>query len=232
MSAFAVSGAGKAVFIDPFGDSWAKSVRARGMTWNYPAIVDTTADLLLVSHEHPDHNAVRALSGVMKTVRSSAGTFDTPVGSVLGIASEHDAVAGTLRGANVIYVFEIDGIRVCHLGDFGQSELRREQRVAIGDIDLLFVPIGGTSTIDGYAAGALVEALSPSWVVPMHYRTPAINFLETADRFLEAVKGEVVAWARPWFDTSDVRPEGGRIIVLPTSPLADAELAEAEVSWV
>jgi L-ascorbate metabolism protein UlaG (beta-lactamase superfamily) len=215
-SAFALAGGAKSVFIDPFGDM--ESARARGMTWNYPAITDATADLLLVTHEHGDHNAVQVVGGVKQTVRSSAGTFDTPIGRVVGIASEHDPVAGTQRGANVIYVFETDGIRVCHMGDFGQSQLRAEQLEAIGDIDLLFVPVGGMATIDGRAAAELVEQLDPSWVVPMHYRTPAISFLENADGFLAAVKGEVVALERPTFDTADVKPEGGRIIVLPAPP--------------
>jgi L-ascorbate metabolism protein UlaG (beta-lactamase superfamily) len=215
-SAFALAGGGKSIFIDPFGDM--ESARARGMTWNYPAIMDATADLLLVTHEHGDHNAVQVVSGVKQTVRSLAGTFDTPIGSVVEIASEHDVVAGTQRGANVIYVFEIDGIRVCHMGDFGQKQLRVEQREAIGDIDLLFVPVGGMATIDGRAAAELVEQLDPSWVVPMHYRTPAISFLETADGFLAAVKGEVVALDRSSFATGDVNPDGGRMIVVPAPP--------------
>ena len=215
-SAFALAGGAKSVFIDPFGDM--ESARARGMTWSYPAIADATADLLLVTHEHGDHNAVQVVGGVKQTVRSSAGTFDTPIGRVVGIASEHDPVAGTQRGANVIYVFETDGIRVCHMGDFGQSQLRAEQVEAIGEIDLLFVPVGGMATIDGRAAAELVEQLDPSWVVPMHYRTPAISFLETVDGFLAAVKGEVVALELATFDTADVRPEGGRMIVLPAPP--------------
>ena len=83
---------------------------------------------------------------------------------------------------------------------------------------MLFVPVGGMATIGGSAAAELVEQLAPSVVVPMHYRTPAISFLETADAFLAAVKGEIVALDRSAFDTDDVRPEGGRIIVLPAPP--------------
>jgi len=215
-SAFALAGRDNTVFMDPFGDMAA--ARGRGMTWNYPAITDATADLLLVTHEHGDHNAVEVVGEVKQTVRSSAGAFDTPVGRVIGIASEHDAVAGTQRGANVLYVFEMGGVRVCHMGDFGQAGLRPEQRKAIGDVDLLFVPVGGLATIDGAAAAELVEELAPSWVVPMHFRTPAISFLETADAFLKSVKGEVGALNRSTFDTDDVRPEGGRMIVLLAAP--------------
>jgi len=217
-SAFALSGSAE-VFIDPFGDM--SAMAGRGMTWTYPAITGVSAELLLVTHEHRDHNAVDAIEGVKQTIRSSAGTFETPIGLVVGVASEHDDVAGTKRGANVIYVFELDGMRVCHFGDFGQSQLRPEQREAIGRVDLLFVPIGGLATIDGKAAAALVEELAPSLVVPMHYRTPALSFLETADDFLAAVKGEIVTPDRSSFDTDSLRPEGGRLVVVPAPPLSE-----------
>jgi L-ascorbate metabolism protein UlaG (beta-lactamase superfamily) len=214
-SAFALAG-DATLFVDPFGDMSAAG--ARGWVWNYPAITDAAADVLLVTHEHSDHNGVDAITGAKHTVRSSAGTFDTPLGKVVGVASEHDQVAGTKRGANVIYVFEMGGLKVCHMGDFGQARLRPEQIDAIGAVDLLFVPVGGTATLDGRGAAEVVELLGPSWVVPMHYRTPAINFLDTLDGFLGAVKGEVVSLDRTQFDTADVRPEGGRVIVVPTAP--------------
>src|SRR5487761_1144400 len=215
-SAFALDAGDDSVFIDPFGDM--EAARGRGMTWNYPAIKEAMADLLLVTHEHGDHNAVEAVGGVKQTVRSSAGTIDTQLGRLVGIASEHDRVTGTQRGANVIYVFGVGGVRVCHMGDFGQAGLRPEQLNAIGKIDLLFVPIGGMATIDGRAAAELVETLDPSWVVPMHYRTPAISFLEPIDGFLAAVKGEVVTLDRSTFDPAGIAPEGGRMIVVPATP--------------
>ncbi|MHB8587494.1 MAG: MBL fold metallo-hydrolase [Candidatus Dormibacteraceae bacterium] len=215
-SAFALVGDGGSVFIDPFGDM--EAARARGMTWSYPPISGVTADLLLVTHEHGDHNAVQVVSGAKQTIRSAAGIFESPIGRVIGVASEHDPVAGTRRGANVIYVFETGGIRVCHMGDFGQAALRPEQREAIGAVDLILVPVGGTATIDGAAAAQIVEQLAPSWVVPMHYRTPGMSVFETADAFLAAVKGEIVALDRSTFDTDHVRPEGGRIVVLPAPP--------------
>ncbi len=216
-SAFALTAGAQRVFVDPFGSM--DAARVRGMTWNYPSIDGVAADLLLVTHEHGDHNAVDVIAEVKQTVRSSAGSFDTPVGRVIGIASEHDDVAGTKRGANVIYVFQLDGMRVCHMGDFGQAELRPAQREAIGEVDLLFIPVGGMATIDGAAAARLVEEINPSWVVPMHYRTPAISFLETADSFLGKVRGEIVSLSAPHFDTEQLNPDGDRIIVVPAPPL-------------
>jgi L-ascorbate metabolism protein UlaG (beta-lactamase superfamily) len=182
-SAFRLAADAGTVVIDPFGDMSGLAA-ARGIQFDYPAIEGVSADLLLVTHEHADHNGVESIGGNPTVIRSTAGTLDSPVGQVVAIASEHDAVAGTQRGPNSILAFELDGIRVVHFGDFGQGTLRDEQAAAIGSVDLLFLPVGGGPTLGAAGAFAAVERLAPSWVIPMHYRTPRIGFLETADEFL------------------------------------------------
>jgi L-ascorbate metabolism protein UlaG (beta-lactamase superfamily) len=178
---------------------------ARGLQFDYPPLEDVTADLLLVTHEHSDHNAVEVVGGDPVLIRSSAGTFaDTPVGEVVGVASEHDAVAGTQRGANVMYAFTLDGVRVAHLGDFGQSILRGEQAAALGAIDLLFVPVGDGPTIGASLAHEIAGTLGARWVVPMHYRTRRTNFLEPADAFVERFSSVV----RPGTASFELGDEG------------------------
>jgi L-ascorbate metabolism protein UlaG (beta-lactamase superfamily) len=132
-------------------------------------------------------NAAEAVGGSPQILRSTAGTFDSPVGTVIAVASEHDAAAGTERGPNTVFCFALDGLRLCHFGDFGQAGLRDEQARAIGDVDVLFLPVGGGPTIGADAAAAIVRELRPRLVVPMHYRTPAVNFLEPPDSFLAAL---------------------------------------------
>src|ERR1035441_10656961 len=145
-SAFRLSAGDASVAIDPFGDMSAMAA-SRGMQFDYPAIDGVEADLLLVTHEHLDHNGVEAIGGDPAILRSTAGKLESPVGEVTAIASEHDESAGTERGPNTIFVFELDGIRVAHFGDFGQSALRDEQAAAVGNVDLLIVPVGGGPTI-------------------------------------------------------------------------------------
>jgi L-ascorbate metabolism protein UlaG (beta-lactamase superfamily) len=215
-SAFHLSGDQASVAIDPFGDMSALS-RDRGIQWDYPAIAGVEPDLLLVTHEHGDHNAVEAIDGEPHTLRSTAGSLQSPIGDVLAIASEHDDKAGTERGPNTIFVFTLDGVRVCHMGDFGQSGLREEQAAAIGEIDLLIVPVGGGVTIGAEQAVLIVERLAPRWVVPMHYRTPRIGFLETAEDFLEKA-GEVQRLENSEFDTGQLREADGPLIVVPGAP--------------
>jgi L-ascorbate metabolism protein UlaG (beta-lactamase superfamily) len=214
-SAFALSAGGISVFIDPFGD--ASQMAARGLQFDYPAITGVSADLLLVTHEHFDHNGVEAISGEPQLVRSTAGRFESPVGEVVAIASEHDRSAGTERGPNSIVGFELDGLRVAHFGDFGQAELRAEQREAVGSVDLLFLQVGDGPTIGAAEAKAIVEELRPRWVVPMHYRTPRISFLEPADAFLDLFP-DVHRLETPHFDTADLPTVEQTVAVVPAVP--------------
>jgi L-ascorbate metabolism protein UlaG (beta-lactamase superfamily) len=210
-SAFRLTAGEVTVVIDPFGDMSAAA--SRGLQFDYPPLDGVTADLLLVTHEHGDHNAVEVVGGEPHLIRSSAGTFaDTPVGTVVGIASEHDPVAGTQRGANVMYVFELDGVRVAHLGDLGQSSLRGEQAAALGQVDLLFVPVGDGPTLGAALAHEVATTLGARWIVPMHYRTHRTNFLEPADAFLE--RFGTVSSTAPAFELSEV-DEGA---VAPAAP--------------
>ncbi len=215
-SAFRLTAADKTVAIDPFGDM-AGLASARGMQFDYPQIGGVEADLLLVTHEHIDHNGVEAIGGDPVILRSTAGKLTSPIGEVTAIASEHDEVAGTERGPNTIFVFEFDGLRVCHFGDFGQISLRDEQAAAIGHVDLLIVPVGGGPTAAARQAAAIVERLHPKWVIPMHYRTPRISFLETADAFLDLYP-DVHRLEGPAFETGELPQAQGPLVVVLAAP--------------
>jgi L-ascorbate metabolism protein UlaG (beta-lactamase superfamily) len=215
-SAFTLTADDTRVVIDPFTDMSALA-KDRGMQWEYPPIHADDVDLLLVTHEHVDHNGTDAVTGEPTVLRATAGTHESPVGEVIGIASEHDDEAGTQRGPNTIFVFELDGLRVAHFGDFGQGGLRPEQAAALEGVDLLFLPVGGGPTIGADAAAAIVDSLGPRWVVPMHYRTPRIGFLETEEEFVGLVP-RVERLAGSAFETSEL-PEGdGPLVVVPAAP--------------
>jgi L-ascorbate metabolism protein UlaG (beta-lactamase superfamily) len=135
----------------------------------------------------------------------------------VAIASEHDEAAGTQRGPNTIFVFGLDGLRVAHFGDFGQRALRDEQATAIGDVDLMFLPVGAGPTIGAEQAVAIVERLSPRWAVPMHYRTHRIGFLEAPDAFLERMP-HVRRLDEVGFDTDGLPADERPLVVVPAVP--------------
>jgi L-ascorbate metabolism protein UlaG (beta-lactamase superfamily) len=214
-SAFRLTGGGATVAIDPFGDL--SALGGGGLQFDYPPIEGLSADLLLVTHEHADHNAVEVVGGEPVVLRSTAGTLESPIGTITAIASAHDAQAGTVRGPNTIFGFELDGVRVSHFGDFGQAALRDEQAAALGPLDLLILPVGGGPTIGAEEAERIVARLAPRWVVPMHYRTPRIGFLETADDFLER-SARVHRCEEPAFDTGELPAADSPLVVVPAAP--------------
>ncbi len=214
-AAFRLRGREATVFIDPFGDT--SGLAARGIKFEYPAIDGVDADLLLVTHEHADHNGVEAIGGDPAVLRSTAGRLESPVGEVVAIASEHDEAAGTERGPNTIFVFGLDGVRVAHFGDFGQSALRDEQAAAIGQVDLMFLPVGAGPTIGPEQAAAIIERLTPRWVVPMHYRTHRIGFLQPVDGFLEQMP-HARQLEQTGFDTEVLAGDEGPLVIVPAVP--------------
>ena len=214
-SAFRLSANGTTVVIDPFGG--VSGFSSRGIEFGYPAIGGVKADLVLVTHEHPDHNGTEVVGGDPVVLRSTAGRLESPVGEIVAVASEHDPSAGTERGPNLIFSFELGGVRVCHFGDFGQGSLRPEQAAAIGEVGLLLLPVGGGPTIDAGQAASVAEALVPRWIVPMHYRTPRVNFLEPPDAFLDRMPN-VHRVETTAFDTADLPDGEPPLVVVPAAP--------------
>ena len=214
-SAFALTSNGTKVFIDPFADM--SGLADRGIEFGYPPIEEDGVDLLLITHEHVDHNGAEAITGEPAILRATAGKLESPIGEVTAVASEHDASAGTERGPNTIFAFDLDGVRVVHFGDFGQRELRPEQAAALEGTELLLLPVGGGPTIGGRTAADIVEALEPRWVVPMHYRTPRIGFLETEEEFVERMP-RVERLQGSGFDTTELPEAEGTLAVVPAAP--------------
>jgi L-ascorbate metabolism protein UlaG (beta-lactamase superfamily) len=210
-SAFTLESGDTRVTIDPFQDMGA--VAGGALNWKYPAIPEHDADLLVITHEHRDHNGADVVTGEPVVIRSVAGTHESPIGEVIAVSSEHDDVAGTKRGPNTIMVFTLDGVRVAHFGDFGQPGMRPEQLAAVGSPDLVFLPVGGGPTIGPEQAAEIVTQLSPRWVVPMHFRTSLIgDFVGPVEPFAELY--DRVRWLdSPEFAIEPDGAEGPEIIV-------------------
>ncbi len=146
-----------------------------------------SADIVLVSHGHADHNNAGAIKGEPFLI-DSPGEYEVKGVFVEGIDSFHDDSQGKERGKNTIYTIEAEDIRFCHLGDFGQKQLTDEQVDKIGRVDVLMVPVGGTYTIDGHEAAKVIGQLEPKIVVPMHYSLPKLKVeLDGVDKFLKAM---------------------------------------------
>ena len=131
--------------------------------------IEDAADIVVVSHEHADHNYVQGVPGSPQVVKGT-GTHSAKGIEFKGIASYHDDSGGSQRGPNDMFCFTVNGVRVCHLGDLGHG-LSEQQLAEIGEVDVLFIPVAGTYTIDAAGATQTVDRIKPRVVIPMHFKT-------------------------------------------------------------
>ena len=196
------------------------------------------ANMVFVSHEHSDHNFVEAAKGKPVIVQpmdapgSLQGTYEDPNKDPTGgvrdevaytrVFSYHDNDHGKERGPNTISVIQVDGLRICHMGDIGQLELTPDQVRDIGHVDVLMIPVGGFFTIDARQALAIIDQLHPRVIIPMHYLTPALGpFLQgklhPVDEFEKAIAGHAKVEhieARDLVLTPDGLPEKQTVYVM------------------
>lgn len=132
-----------------------------------------TGDIVTVSHDHADHNAISKVAGFKKAL-VGPGEYEILGISILGYQTFHDNEKGEKRGKNTIYVYEIEGMRILHLGDLGHI-LSEELVNELGDIDILMVPVGGSYTIGPKEAQEIVLRLEPYFVIPMHYQAEGLK---------------------------------------------------------
>lgn len=165
---------GRKFLVDPYQDTVGYK-----MVWTHP-------DAVLVTHEHFDHNHLDRVQTY--DLVNSTGVHTVAGVEVSGGLAFHDDEGGRKNGTTRFYVWEMGGLRFAHLGDIGQTELTPDQKGALKDADVLFVPVGGRTTLDGARAAALVKALAPRVAVPMHYGNEKVRFFEfdPVDGFLAA----------------------------------------------
>jgi L-ascorbate metabolism protein UlaG (beta-lactamase superfamily) len=162
--------------------------------------INETADIVTVSHEHGDHNNAAAVKGNPQVVRDTAEVKGIKIKAV---ATAHDSSGGGERGKNTVFCFQVDGVRVVHLGDLGHL-LTDSQVVEIGKVHVLLVPIGGNFTVDARAAQEVCEQVRARVIIPMHYKNDKCVFpIGGVDEFIKGktnvtkVNGSEVAFSVP-----------------------------------
>jgi L-ascorbate metabolism protein UlaG (beta-lactamase superfamily) len=159
-SAFVItSDAGLKIITDPY-------TRSSSLTYGE---IKEAADIVTVSHEHSDHCNAAGVRGNPQVVKGAGRVVAKGI-EFNGIASYHDEARGRMRGNNIIFCFEVDGMRVCHLGDLGHL-LDDRQVKEMGSVDILLIPVGGYFTLDARAASQVCNQLKPRVIMPMHYKT-------------------------------------------------------------
>ncbi len=146
--------------------------------------IEDAADIVTVSHDHADHNYVQGIKG-NPTVVKGPGNHEAGGISFKGYATFHDPSKGAERGENTMFVFAVDGVRVCHAGDLGHV-LTDVDAEALGSVDVLLLPIGGVFTLNPKEATEVMNLLKPKVLIPMHFKTPGCGFpIANVEEFLE-----------------------------------------------
>ena len=169
---------GPALITDPFDESV-----------GYPLCTEA-CDAALVSHDHFDHNHTRSLTAPFETI-CAAGDYEIRGARIRAMESFHDEKRGALRGKNLLFRVECEGLSVAHLGDLG-CELTENQKEVLKGLDALLIPVGGFYTIDAAQAAKMAKDLSPRTVIPMHYHSEHFGFdvIGTVEEFTERMQGE------------------------------------------
>lgn len=173
------------------------------------------ADIALFTHDHFDHNNAKALKASPFLI-ANPGEYDIKGAYIKGIFSYHDEKEGQERGTNTIYTIEVEDLRICHMGDFGQKELTSEQLEAIGDIDVLLLPVGGVYTIDAKGASHVISQIEPRIAIPMHYALPSLKVkLAGVEEFLKVMGAKSVQpQEKLMIKAKDLTTEETKIVVL------------------
>ena len=200
-SCFRLGERGMVVVTDPFGDE---------MGYSRPRI---RADVVTISHEHPGHNNRVGFRGGPRFF-DGPGEYEVKGVFITGVATYHDGRRGAVRGRNTVFVFEFDGVTVCHLGDLGHVPTQ-SQLEALSDVDVLLIPVGGLHTLSVPRAAEVISLIEPRLVIPMHYKTPVEKArLQKVDKFLKEM-GLAPTPPRPELRvTKSSLPEGTQVVLL------------------
>lgn len=160
-SSFRLKGKNATLVTDPYDES---------VGFKFPKV---SADIVTISHGHDDHSKADLVQDV-RHVFSGPGEYETQDVSIIGFPSFHDDKKGELRGKNTMFVIEMDGVRIAHLGDLGHK-LTEKTLDKMGEIDVLFIPVGGHYTIGPEEAVSVAQSFESNIIIPMHYQMPELN---------------------------------------------------------
>jgi len=140
------------------------------------------ADVVTVSHNHKDHNNLSVMKTDNYILFDSPGEYEAKEAEFVGVEGYHDDKKGEERGKVTMFTFNVDGVKVAHLGDLG-VELTSAQLDCLDGVDILMIPVGGHKHIDAETAVKVVTQIEPKIVLPMHYKMTDTSEFDGVEKF-------------------------------------------------
>lgn len=162
---------GKLLLVDPY---------VSGVWLSYPFPTSIRSHAIAVTHPHSDHDSGEFMGKPwpfdpgIPTIKNP-GEFTVGDIQVHGFAGRHAGGWGREFGyKNNLFLFEVGGLRIAHLGD--NQPLTNDNIQELGRVDILMMPIDGLEHILRVSeVRAIIDALHPPIVIPMHYRLPDLE---------------------------------------------------------
>jgi L-ascorbate metabolism protein UlaG (beta-lactamase superfamily) len=165
------------------------------------------ADLVLMTHFHVDHTNTEVIENIKMAKQINALVKEDREGKRIDwnlvkekfkdvqlqtLGTYHDSMSGLKYGKNGVWILDVDGLRIVHLGDLGH-QLSPLQLKKLGKVDILMIPVGGVYTLNGLDAYKVFKQIKPRrYVIPMHCGTEVYDDLLPPTYFLNEAKDDEV----------------------------------------
>jgi L-ascorbate metabolism protein UlaG (beta-lactamase superfamily) len=199
LTSFKITTKDRTLIIDPFGKE-SGLIPPRG-----------NADLVILSEEaNPLYSYSQSLSGDPFIV-DGPGEYDVRDHAIDGIPIQDKETKRIITA----YLIETEGIRILDLAHIKKLDISQDELEDLGDIDILFVPIGGGDVMDYETAAKAVNLVEPKIVIPTHYKISGLKVeAETEEKFLKELGSKFEKMDKLNIKKKDLVQENVQVILL------------------
>jgi L-ascorbate metabolism protein UlaG (beta-lactamase superfamily) len=169
-----------------------------------------TANLVTISHFHPDHDNLIGIGGKPRA-DYQPGSDSVGLVKITGYKSDHGYTGGVPAGDNTVFVFEVGGAKIVHMGAAGVIT-QTDILAAIQNADVAIIDAMGTDSHPVQEMMAQLRKSGVRTVIPAHNSFSEDNLYYdslTVDGFLKLLSA----------DEKVTRMDGSTITILPGMPI-------------
>ncbi|HYV33466.1 MAG TPA: MBL fold metallo-hydrolase [Candidatus Limnocylindria bacterium] len=167
------------------------------------------ADVLILAQKNKAlYSAVSGISGEHFDI-TDPGEYDVKGVTVTGIPLKQEA------GYITIFLIESEDIRILNLTHIKEFNLKEEELEALGEIDILILPVGGNTVMSASTAAKAVNEVEPKIVIPSHYKNKELILdLDSLEKFVKEMGGKKEEMEKLMVKKKELQEEGTKLVIL------------------